>query len=163
MVTISFDKHECGLSDEQQSNLAKLALGLHALPTNYDQFSMSDFCYNYVIGFTFRPNEAREALHGCQTCACALGHGPSFGILPDLHDTWESYGAKFIPYTEGGWLWCFGDAWENDPREAAKRIAFLLNGNTCTFIMHTLSNEVISPDYTDFTLNPVELKNFLLD
>jgi hypothetical protein len=118
------------------ANLLKLAEYLEALPADYRHFDMELFIKS---GTEFRPTypaKAEETIKHCGTAACAIGHGPSAGILPPsipAMNNWgvyceEAFGMNFMD-NEG--QWCFGSNWcehDNTPAGAAARIRYLLAG-----------------------------------
>lgn len=125
------------LSDFQKSNLKKLADYLIKLPEDYEHFDMSIFyhttnddtmAYEYMVPSILNLNR-------CGTVACALGHGPAAGIIPDdLGISWEEYSSYFIneDFEDGLWPFLFSDDWtgiDNTPQGAAKRIYWILDGN----------------------------------
>jgi hypothetical protein len=92
------------------ANLLKLAEYLEALPADYRHFDMELFIKS---GTEFRPTypaKAEETIKHCGTAACAIGHGPSAGILPPsipAMNNWgvyceEAFGMNFMD-NEGQW------------------------------------------------------------
>lgn len=117
------------LSDEQRANLAKLAAYLWTLPADYPDFEMSSFTNDEERG----DYKAQAYVATCGTAACACGHGPVAGILPESGETWPAYSYRaFIPRLSPDprpWDWCFGADWsdvDNTVHGAAARIEFML-------------------------------------
>ena len=139
---------------DHRANLAKLAAYLDTLPDDYEAFEMRTF-FGAARNIQADPDvEADYGLHNggvdkCGAVACAIGHGPSAGILlppaliSDLTkrvNWWGYIDRFFIPEsreTEYAFAWMFGADWslvDNTPRGAAKRIRFYLqNGHGFTF------------------------------
>jgi hypothetical protein len=133
---------------DKRANLAKLAAYLTALPVNYAAFSMDDFLQPVSKSFLdkmneeFRAAEAKYALEngGVATCgavACAIGHGPTAGILALPEHIrrsgvdWFGYSNTFFLDSRDGieFEWMFGGAWahfDNTHHGAAKRIRYYL-------------------------------------
>ena len=126
---------------EHKANLKKLAKYLATLPDDYEKFHMKVYCSTideggYVGDEDFGPNQADAILSNkCGTVACALGHGPSAGIMPTKDDHfWDQYSENHFGLVWGsdGWTHCFDVEWAQDPetntpKAAAKRIHEYLN------------------------------------
>lgn len=152
------------LTDEHKANLDKLATYLENLPEEYENFGMSQFLRpeSYVDLKQRFPDQtyfglinkyAREngGVSECGSVACAVGHGPSAGILfpesmintynsfrfyaglvpadaptPD----WGGYTDKFFCDRDGLLFeWMFGGDWsyvDDTHRGAAARIRYVL-------------------------------------
>ena len=126
-----------------RDNLTKLARYLATLPDDYEAFDMELFFSgpsDYVEVDYARKNGGVDK---CGAVACAVGHGPSAGILvPDhlilggIYVSWSGYVREFFIETYGrgaeaalAFGWMFDDAWtevDNTPKGAAKRILWLL-------------------------------------
>lgn len=109
-------------------NLKKLALFLWDLPEEDARlrFEMGDFNDRHS-----GPLELVKDEHMCETASCAIGWGPSAGILPtDADKHWISYSNNhFVQSSTMEWYWMFSSEWkdhDNSPRGAAKRILWLL-------------------------------------
>lgn len=109
---------ELEMTEEQRLNLAKLAVGLH---DNQQQlktaFTMRVFAEDdTTFGSDGRPITTRGSYspanipNECKTCACAVGHGPLFGIgaipLEDDPDVrkmgeWPVYAARTFSADSG--------------------------------------------------------------
>lgn len=134
------------ITQKQRNNLKQLADYLIKLPDDYNHFDMNFYFavrpYDN-IGFQEVKNPLSSSLkgylHKCGTVACAIGHGPDAGILPELkeyYSSWEIYeeemfGAGNIVYEESLLLhdWLFSHHWrnkDNTPHGAAKRIYYFL-------------------------------------
>jgi len=135
---------------ERLRNLCVLAVGLRQLSEwpEYKHFSMRDYAVTYED--TRMGREYYSLLNpldipsagpvtfpgvGCNTVACALGHGPMFGIqpshylLPDSRELWSLYSLKFTESESDAYAWFFGGGWthvegHDTPLSAAKRIAY---------------------------------------
>lgn len=132
------------MTPQQRENLEKLATYLEQLPVDYKHFDMGDY-YNGQALMTdeqltdYALNNGGVDKYNCGAVACAVGHGPSAGILfkpseitwynaPD----WNKYSLNFIAETGNlEYQWLFGSEWENvdnTHRGAAARIRYLLDG-----------------------------------
>jgi hypothetical protein len=75
------------LSEEQRSNLEKLATYLESLPPDYNHFDMSFYadhsgdCDLLDDPLVLDAIDPEGFLSNCGTVACAVGHGPAAGIL----------------------------------------------------------------------------------
>jgi len=134
------------LTNEQRVNLDKLALYLEGLPKDYKDFQMSEyFAVSGPKGYTERKLiETEYALKNggvgkCGAVACAIGHGPSAGILFKASEfrednglyiaSWELYCENFCGNASNEWRWMFGgnwSIWDNTPAGAAARIRYTL-------------------------------------
>lgn len=113
------------ITDEQETNLRKLAAYLLTLPADYPKFAMSLFTQDG------RGGQGHPAhLPDCGTAACAAGHGPSAGIRPKKGETWAQYsGRAFCETWSIEWDWCFAPFWaraDNTAHGAARRILHML-------------------------------------
>jgi hypothetical protein len=130
---LNVEKIECipvDLTDEQRTNLAKLAAYLRTLPADYPDFAMNDF----VLDSSGKKGIAHVA--SCGTAACAVGHGPKAGIKPKSGESWHAYSYRtLIPIMFGddvdddAWAWCFSGIWahvDNTVHGAAARIEWML-------------------------------------
>lgn len=121
------------MNDIQRQNLARLALYVQSLPSDYAGFQMSYFVANGGVDSVSQKVRKAENL-GCGTCACFAGHGPICGIDPIKNETWGKYlercfGTEYTVYGAGGnYDWLFHEGWPNSTAEAAKRAAWLLEG-----------------------------------
>lgn len=120
-----------------RENLEKLARFLWNLPEEdaTKRFDMKDF--NTRHGSPLSLVGDKEI---CETASCAVGWGPTAGILPTKEDsTWVDYCDNHI--CEGNtpeWYWMFSSAWreiDNTPKGAAKRIFWLLENGVPTRYM----------------------------
>lgn len=140
-----------GLTDENVKNLDKLATYLEGLPADYEHFEMHDFIegkprWNQkVVDYMLKNGGLYE---NCGAPGCALGHGPSAGILArqgvdilkdfegDSYVDWDTYSTRFVAYDieearPRVWDFFFGGAWsdvDNTHQGAAARIRFVLAG-----------------------------------
>lgn len=129
-----------GLSPEQLANLKTLAMGLaaHVPPPEFD---MNDYVTSdgYGASVTILENyphkfwNQKERYAKCGTVACAVGHGPMFGIEPRIDEYWHDYSHRSFgcnPYVRKSlFVWMFGTDWsiiDNTPQGAAARINFFL-------------------------------------
>lgn len=139
--------------EERLRNLCVLAVGLKQLSEwpEYSHFDMRDYALElhpeqprsdgYILlspddVYGVEPSVMRGE---CNTVACALGHGPMFGIRPASstvlgRNLWFSYASKFIDYGTNAHEWFFSGAWahvegHDTPLGAAKRIAYWLGSN----------------------------------
>lgn len=150
MITVSH------LTEENRANLLKLATYLETLPDDHKEFDMRHFVDWQSNPLDSKADTAArlayatgaQPLHECGTAACALGHGPAAGIpftekyglvqsgtvtYPD----WSKYSKAFVGNHnhrdhEAVWEFLFSSLWEdhdNQPRGAAGRIRYLLDGN----------------------------------
>lgn len=130
-----------------RENLTKLAEYLEQLPVDYPHFDM--LRYETFDDFSDLVNYVRngrdDTVWVCGTVACAVGHGPSAGILftdnemDDGVPRWGVYAERFsTDWRERGWMFTglANDGWwwnwrtlDNTHRGAAARIRFLLDGN----------------------------------
>ena len=67
--------------------------------------------------------------HECGTTACAIGHGPLFGITPGDGEDWGNYASRL--FENRVYPWCFHGYWGrilgmHSREAAAKRIAWFL-------------------------------------
>jgi hypothetical protein len=93
------------------------------------RFDMANYC-RYPDG-----DDAEPTYHECGAVACALGHGPSAGVVPNYYDSWETYCKNSFGISSDftkEWDFLFDDEWEhtdNTPQGAGHRIKwFLENG-----------------------------------
>ncbi len=97
---------------------------------------------HYVCGYYApRFEEPMRKHHGneCGTTACAVGHGPLFGITPVDGEDWEDYAIRLFETAPKSWVyrWCFHGYWATvegmrSREAAAKRIAWILKmKDTC--------------------------------
>lgn len=127
------------LTEENKSNLKKLADYLSALPEEYSHFDMETFYRRIIIDhyekYNFKNFDDGTYLNECGTVACALGHGPAAGIEVGDSTNWYAYGLKFIEENSSNeqvWGFLFSVEWvkiDNTPQGAAKRIYWILDGN----------------------------------
>jgi hypothetical protein len=121
---------ELNITEEQRTNLARLAVGVRKLRRGrrgYNgSFNMSTYCREG--GDFLYLEQAEEALHKCGTAACLLGHGPFVGIKPKYHDTWRSYEKDSFGCDNltPPWEWMFHFDWDNNKGASVKRIAWFL-------------------------------------
>lgn len=114
------------ISDEQETNLRKLAAYLLTLPADYPDFEMDNFAQAQGV---FGGSVAY--VPACGTAACAVGHGPAAGFKPNGHENWCEYSERvFIRDNDSdAWDWCFAGSWsdtDNTVHGAAKRILWML-------------------------------------
>lgn len=138
------------LTPANRRNLDKLATYLETLPKRYKHFNMGYFLEaqsiiddsetrhrNYV---DYAKNNGGVNKHYCGAVACAIGHGPSAGVLVpkrylnnNTSINWTDYSDEFFaPYYSSTWDWMFSGNWEdvdNTHRGAAARIRYILAGN----------------------------------
>jgi len=145
---------EVHLTKQQRENLDKLATYLENLPADYSAFNMAH--YFITDGITsekeFAEIEAKYARENggvgkCGAVACAVGHGPSAGVLFDEFDfsptigryrtaDWTTYVEKFCTNGSPEWEFMFGGGWayhDNTPQGAAKRIRYTLANYTVSY------------------------------
>jgi hypothetical protein len=128
---------------DKRENLKKLADYLSALPLDYEHFNMISFMEGVHTSV-----EREYALHNggvgaCGAVACAVGHGPTAGILFTEEFIsegggvmWPEYtyanfivGRRFSPEAANAFSWMFGGRWapyDNTPHGAAARIYYYL-------------------------------------
>lgn len=122
------------MNKQQFDNCVTLAKYLLSLPEDYEHFDMDNF---YI-----KPEKLSDNIYtcvspvdagkpACGAVACALGHGPAAGIIPEEDICWIKYCAKYFGMIFGEviYLWCFDTDWtevDNTPQGAGKRIAFML-------------------------------------
>ncbi len=118
-------------------NLKKLALFLWDLPEEdaTKRFDMLQFNTEHT-----NPHELLEDKNVCKTASCAIGWGPTAGIIPTPDDyNWGVYCINNLEDTgTKEWYWMFSSSWspegshnlgyDNTPKGAAKRILWLLEG-----------------------------------
>lgn len=146
----------CESEEKRLENMALLALGLYRLAEVDGElgFSMRTYLRDTATNRMFWDWEAeeiparleilKEALASgdeCGTTACALGHGPLFGIGRLNNLSWVSYCA--CNFTGCGdaetFNWLFGGQWagipgHDDRKSAAKRLAWhVLKGHDSTY------------------------------
>lgn len=112
------------LTDEQRSNLTKLAAYLRTLPAEYPDFEMDLFTQD---GQGYGRHIAHKP--ACGTAACAAGHGPWAGIDPLPGETWVAYSHRAFAERGSGFSWCFDERWsriDNSAHGAAARIEWML-------------------------------------
>lgn len=119
------------MKEEHKNNLLTLAKYLEKLPENYEHFNTSRY-YQTNISNNYPKDTIECNLSKCGSSACALGHGILAGIpWPEGKEgDWYSYGKEQFgiePYTRE-WSFLFGVNWPNDPKKAAERIYYLLEG-----------------------------------
>lgn len=134
----------------QRRNLAKLALFVHNLPADYGHFAMSSYMqvdHNEYpesaqllpacILKSLDPNETSATKHECGTTACFCGHGPSAGIKAKRNEEWHDYAARAFGASQHDecnlWHHLFNESWSDDKDEAAKRAAWVLQGQLILF------------------------------
>jgi hypothetical protein len=153
------DHHEFPLAAKYRKNLIKLAQGLSGQmpPPEFDMGTYLSFgdieaartvlklgnrIYEDDIGHTGPIPKKAYLSPECGTSACAIGHGPLYGIQRKSGEGWEAYTYRvFLPqafYSENyelyytrsdAWQWMFGPQWaavDNTPKGAAKRIYYFL-------------------------------------
>lgn len=129
-----------------KKNLLTLAIYLESLPHDYQHFGMRWFTDDFEDGaeLVYATENGGLDQYGCNSVACAVGHGPSAGFLvPEscikkwknsVDVEWNKYSAKFfIDYEthQSEWNWCFGGGWSDEDNHhygAAARIQYLLSG-----------------------------------
>ena len=140
-------RYQSAVSDEEkEQNLALLGLGLHRLSRclgdtgfgmeSYMRVDMESYMSDggladeYVSGeYTHTFEKPLHHGHECGTTACAIGHGPLFGITPDDGEDWGNFARRL--FEARVYSWCFHGRWAHvegmESREsAAKRIAWKL-------------------------------------
>lgn len=151
-------------------NLKKLALFLWDLPEEdaTKRFDMEDF--NSRHG---HPSDLVADKHICETASCAIGWGPTAGIMPTVADRfWNDYSDNhFQRCGTLEWYWMFSSGWseiDNTPKGAAKRILWLLEKSEVPevykqvakpYYIHTngYSYEDYGDEATEFKKQSVEL------
>lgn len=154
--------YEFDLSRDKVDNLVKLAEYLERLPEDYPYFGMKEYFLPVgtetllCLSNQQRRDMTQYALHNggvhtCGTAACAVGHGPSAGILfheneidsdaaydPDT-DSWSVPTPLWNRYAERAFVsrswgqpfeFLFGGGWstlDDTHRGAAARIRYLLD------------------------------------
>lgn len=132
------------LTNKHRNRLMKLATYLDTLPKDYKEFDMDSYFANKDDDEK-SALEREYALHNggvskCGTSACAVGHGPSAGILVPDHliekgwaghwlIDWEAYSQKFCGRDMLLFNWMFGSYWsevDNHHYGAAARIKYVL-------------------------------------
>ncbi len=117
----------------QVHNLAQLAAYLRTLPADYKDFDMEN--YAVATARDSRYNIALATTTICGTVACAVGHGPNAGIAPLPVEDWVDYTERAFGVGRStdanmvffGGIWT---GWDNTPRGAGARIAYLLDNPT---------------------------------
>ena len=109
-----------------KKNLRKLADYLMALPNDYENFDMGNYCDEYDA-----PSDLEgKTIHTCGTAGCAIGHAPeALGVYAYENDWGYFCDRHLIKEYVGGWWWCFSDDWmivDNTHQGAAKRIYHML-------------------------------------
>ena len=116
---------------KQNENLLKLANYLKALPEDYEHFDMKAFIEVGAENYMFpRSLHKSDIINSCGTVACAVGHGPSAGIIPKRKEFWVEYSNRAFTNNEDEWDWCFNSEWfevDNTLVGAYKRIYLLLD------------------------------------
>lgn len=127
------------LTATQRRNLVKLADYLESLPKSYKHFEMKSY---FIRNGITRADEVRYAKKNggldqfpCGTVACAVGHGPSAGVLFRPGDidvwgepNWNFYSRRFC-YHGAAFIFMFGSDWsrvDNHHWGAAARIRYIL-------------------------------------
>lgn len=150
------EKKSTGVEPEGIENLALLSLGLHRLADVRKDLGFDMATYTgATLGPTDAADEQAVLLYtltadaaDCRTSACAVGHGPLFGLrVGGAPITWSAYShTVFAIRTQQhcGWHWMFAGTWRRtqfgqETREAAaKRIAWYIRerqtrpGNWCS-------------------------------
>lgn len=134
----------------QISNLARLALHLRTMRPS-KRFDMGGFAVNSE-GDELFPIETPE----CGTSCCAAGHGPLIGILGKKEETWNRYCGRVFgadPYIgpiQGSLLFgfLFSGGWPNVPSQAAKRIAWALEGKSWGWTNEASEIPASRPDWS---------------
>jgi hypothetical protein len=133
---------ELNITEEQRTNLARLAVGVRKLRRGrrgYNgSFVMKSFCRyeNFPQYREVYPKDAGEQLHKCGTSACLAGHGPFLGIKPERNEGWWNYITRCFGFDGMGngekteWNWLFYHLWGNNKGFAVKRIAWFLERGT---------------------------------
>lgn len=120
-----------------KENLLLLAERLEKLPANYSHFNMSNFVLKDGYCTHQEPDQVTKAvIHGCGTCACALGHAPTIrGLKARKGEGWDGYCLRVFGIAESdpAWDYLFAGSWSEyvDERHgtahaAAKRIRDLI-------------------------------------
>jgi hypothetical protein len=119
---------ELGITEQQRTNLAKLAVGIRKLkPNGYKgEFMMNHLCGEIEGNVNFEPYESVDAFRECGTCGCLLGHAPFLGIEALHSEDWDDYSERVFGYCWLNITWLFCSLWPNDKEFAAKRIAWVL-------------------------------------
>lgn len=135
------------MNETHRQNLTKLADYLAQLPDDYEQFEMK--CYigepeggRHESAVLSLPEVRSYALenHGvpCGTVACAIGHGPTAGMLfqpehfyPDNRPDFRAYATATFgtPAWSDEYDWMFSPGWsryDNTASGAAARIRYFL-------------------------------------
>src|SRR5690349_14509303 len=143
------------LTPKRRENLKRLADYLETLPRRYAHFDMQRFTGNMDNEEAYALRNGGVENQGCGAVACAVGHGPSAGILfkaSQFTGYWPSpdWHAYTIANFTGGersklddeiychrvlFAWLFGEYWQeidNHPWGAAARIRYLLDGKPLT-------------------------------
>ena len=135
------------LTEQQRINLDKLAFYLENLPDSYESFHMGSY-FTVMTAATWSKEKEIEAKYArenggvgkCGAIACAVGHGPSAGILFSEEEAsllpidsvggWNKYCSNnFCTTNTPEWCWAFSGGWshiDNTPEGAAKRIRYML-------------------------------------
>lgn len=136
-------------------NLTKLADYLESLSPYYRHFGMDSFVRDADdLEALVKYAKENGGVQHCGSAACAVGHGPSAGILfkpsqlvdrwysGEFLPNWDSYTKNFISeychettsveHGKNMFEWLFGGEWEgidNHHYGAAARIWYILDGN----------------------------------
>lgn len=139
------------LGEYKVQNFIKLAKYLANIKPDYKHFNMKTFFSSTAEPRHTNLYDIHLPQPKCGSVACALGHGPAAGIMPDQtlaqrlfnstgelcdHFAWDDYCCSYFVETNTTdfdcqqiWLWCFGADWyyyDNTPQGAAKRIMYML-------------------------------------
>lgn len=157
------------MNDFHRANLLTLAQGLmRAVPpptfdmTDFIAVPNPDYDADVVDGWEDETNPLQlesefklELYHECGTTACAVGHGPLFGIAPVPYENWKDYMYRAFGVTmwDDEYEWLFSADWadtDNTPVGAAARIFYhLATGET-----QVKNYAQMVKSYTEATLVP---------
>lgn len=137
-----FSLESYGVKERHKRNLRKLSDYLKSLPADYQRFSMASYYELDVDSVEYRSyNYVRKV--ECGSVACAVGHGPSAGvIISGMYKymmSWTEYARQaFGAESNQVWQWLFSDKWaETDDTIIG----------TANRIDWTLEHDVIPADY----------------
>ena len=145
-------------AQEIRDDLRKLASYLESLPRDYKHFDMQawyltpgsdEFSWEELTLEEFQAIQDREqALAGCGTAACAVGHSPAAKLdclQTKWFDSWNDIAMYLSNQDLRAFEWMFSPDWadtDNTPHGAAARIRYaLLHGIPYNFIDITYGDD----------------------
>lgn len=143
------------LTEIQKSNLNKILEGMRSLPAGYENLDMSTFEDGDDETLDTSIGKKGNISNGCETCACIVGHGPTFGVpmIPSdftrLGD-WENYSERVfgLPVGNGRWKFLFSDKWSDSIDECIARLEIFIEGR--------FEKECATLDETSYTYDEID-------